>query len=118
MNHWMRSLMLMMMAVAIPAVVCAEEPIQVATNSAMARVTKKVAPEYPNAARQLNLSGAQDVAVVVSTTGDVEEAKVVKGNVVFSNASVAAVKQWKFTPMLKDGQPTRFATVVMINYQR
>ena len=117
MNQWMRSLVFLAVT-AIPAVVCAEEPLQVATASAMARVTKKVQPEFPNAAKQLNLSGGQDVAVVVNAAGDVEEAKVVKGNAVFSAASLAAVKQWKFTPMLKDGQPTKFATVVMFNYTR
>ena len=117
MNYWIRSLALVMLA-AIPAVVCAEEPLQVATASAMARVTKKVPPEFPNAAKQLNLSGGQEVAVIVNSTGDVEEAKVVKGNAVFSTASLAAVKQWKFTPMVKDGQPMKFATIVLFNYTR
>lgn len=117
MSHWIRGLALVLV-LAIPGIVLAEEPLQVATASAMARVTKRVAPEFPPAAKQLNLSGPQEVNVVVSTSGDVEEAKVVKGNAVFSNASLAAVKQWKFTPLLKDGQPTRFATVVVINYQR
>jgi TonB family protein len=103
---------------AAPAVVYAEEPLQIATASAMSRVTKKVAPEFPPAAKQLHLSGPQEVAVVVNSAGDVEEAKVVKGNAVFSSASLAAVKQWKFTPLVKDGQPTKFATVLLFNYQR
>ena len=117
MNHWMRSLVLVA-AIAIPTVLCAEEPQQVATASALARATKKVAPEFPSVAKQLNLSGPQDVAVVVSAAGDVEDAKVVKGNAVFSSASLAAVKQWKFTPLLKDGQPVKFATTLTFNYSR
>lgn len=117
MNFWMRSLVLLM-AATIPGIMCAEEPLQVATASAMARVTKKVAPDFPPVAKQLNLTGQQDVAVVVSATGDVEEAKVVKGNAVFSTASLAAVKQWKFTPLLKDGQPMKFATVLIFSYAR
>ncbi|HEY3439980.1 MAG TPA: energy transducer TonB [Paludibaculum sp.] len=117
MNGWIRSVVLLTAAV-IPVVMCAEEPLQVATASAMARVTKKVAPDFPPAAKQLNLTGQQDIAVVISATGEVEEAKVVKGNAVFSTASLTAIKQWKFTPLLKDGQPTKFATVVMFNYTR
>lgn len=117
MNHWMRSLVLVM-AAAIPMVVCAQEPLSLATASAMARVTKKVAPEFPSVAKQLNLSGPQEVAVVVNAAGDVEEAKVVKGNAVFSNSSLVAVKQWKFTPLVKDGQPIRFSSVLVFNYQR
>ena len=117
MNLWMRSLVLMAAAI-VPAVVCAQEPLQLPTASAMARVTKKVPPNFPPVAKQLNLSGAQEVAVVVSAAGDVEEAKVVKGNTVFSSASLAAVKQWKFTPMVQDGQPVKFAAILLFDYQR
>ena len=117
MNQWMRSLVLLA-AAAVPAVVCAQEPLQVPTASAMARVTKRVPPEFPSVAKQLNLSGGQEVAVVVSAAGDVEEAKVVKGNAVFSSASLAAVKQWKFTPMVQDGQPVKFAAVLVFEYKR
>jgi len=106
--------------VAVVAVVCAtaQEPVPMATASAMARVAKKVAPEYPQAARQLNVQGSQEVAIVVNAQGDVEDVKVIKGNAMFSVASVSAVKQWKFTPLVKDGQSLKFSSVLLINYQK
>ena len=55
---------------------------------------------------------------MLGATGDVGEAKVVRGNAVLSAASLAAVKQWKFTPLVQDGQPAKFATVVLFNYAR
>jgi TonB family protein len=88
------------------------------TANAMARVAKKVAPEYPPAAKQLNVSGSQEVQITVSAAGDVEDAKVVKGNAMFTQASVSAVKQWKFQPLVKDGAAQRFTTVIVFNYQK
>lgn len=96
----------------------AQEPTSVETANAMARVTKKVAPAYPVAAKQLNIQGMQEVQVVVSESGDVVDAKVIKGNALFTQSSLAAVKQWKFTPLVKDGAPSRFTSVVVFNYTR
>jgi protein TonB len=88
------------------------------TANAMARVAKKVSPEYPPAAKQLNVSGTQEVQITVSPDGDVEDAKVLKGNAMFTQASLSAVKQWKFQPLVKDGSPQRFTTVIIFNYTR
>ncbi len=107
-----------MAAALLAGSVMAEDAVPLATPSALARVAKKVTPDFPTAAKQLNLNGTQDVEVTVSATGDVESAKVLKGNAIFSNSSLAAVKQWKFNPLVKDGQPVRFTTVLSINYQR
>lgn len=107
-----------LLAVAAMMCVTAQEVQAISTATAMARVAKKVSPVYPPAAKQLNLSGQQDVSVVVGPSGDVEEAKVLKGNAVFSQASLIAVRQWKFTPLVKDGAPAKFSTVIVFNYQR
>jgi hypothetical protein len=34
----------------------------------------------------------------------------------FSSASTAAAKQWKFTPLSKDGAASEFMTVLVFNY--
>lgn len=106
--------------VAVAAVLgaSAQDAMALPTASAMARVSKKVAPDFPAAAKQLNVTGQSEVAIVVSAQGDVEEAKVLRGNAIFSQASMMAVKQWKFTPMVKDGAAVRFSTVIIFNYQK
>ena len=88
------------------------------TSLAMARAVKKVNPEYPAAARQLGISGSQDVAITVSEEGAVMDAKVTKGNALFTNASISAVKQWKFTPYVKDGGALKFSTIIQFNYSK
>lgn len=94
----------------------AQDETSLTTANALARAAKKVSPEYPIAARQLNIQGQQEVAIEVSPQGDVMEAKVLKGNAMFTSASVAAAKQWKFTPYTKDGQAVKFTSVLIFNY--
>jgi protein TonB len=103
-------------ALALATVATAQEAIT--TANALGRVVKKVAPAYPTAARQLNVTGSQDVEIVVDEQGNVVDAKVLKGNALFTQASLAAVKEWKFTPLIKDGQPVKFTTVITFNYTK
>ncbi|MCS7042874.1 MAG: energy transducer TonB [Bryobacteraceae bacterium] len=113
-SKWIR--LALLVAVVAAAAAVAQEPIT--TANALGRVVKKVAPVYPTAAKQLNVTGSQDVEIVVDEQGNVVDAKVVKGNALFTQASLAAVKEWKFTPLLKDGQPVKFTTVITFNYTK
>ena len=101
--------------VALPALINAET-INIPTASAMSRVAKKVAPDYPPAAKQLKVTGTQEVEITVNEEGSVVDAKVIKGNAMFSAASTSAVKQWKFTPLVQDGAPKGFTSVIVFNY--
>jgi TonB family protein len=106
-----------MCLIGLPAMLMAET-VSIPTATAMARVAKRVAPVYPAAARQLNVSGSQDVEITVDEQGSVVEAKVLKGNAMFSTASVSAVKQWKFTPLVQDGAAKSFTSVIVFNYTK
>ncbi len=113
---WAATASMMVMTV-FPAMLMAET-VNLPTASAMTRVAKRVAPQYPPAARQLNVSGSQEVEITVDEQGSVVDAKVMKGNAMFSMASLAAVKQWKFTPLLQDGTPKGFTSVIVFNYTK
>ena len=104
------------LAVAAGTTVRADETPMMTTANAMVRAIKKVSPEFPVAAKQLHIAGAQELQVTVSTTGDVTDVKVLKGNMMFSNSSIAAARQWKFTPFSKDGAVSEFMTVLVFNY--
>ncbi|GIU77653.1 MAG: hypothetical protein KatS3mg005_0891 [Bryobacteraceae bacterium] len=113
-SQWMRCALLVAVAAVLP--VAAQE--EITTANALGRVVKKVAPTFPVAAKQLNVTGTQDVQIVVDEEGNVIDAKVLKGNALFTQSSLAAIKEWKFTPLLKDGQPVKFTTVVSFNYTK
>jgi TonB family protein len=97
-------------------IVSAAEPVVVTTNAAMGLSTKRVVPAYPVTAKQLHVTGELEVKVVVDETGAVTDAKVLKGNVMFTNASIAAAKAWKFTPLTKDGTVTAFETTLVFQF--
>ena len=103
------------LALAAGMALLAEIP-SITTANAMVRANKKVSPEFPVAAKQLHISGSQEVQVTVSKTGDVIDAKVLKGNAMFSASSTAAAKQWKFAPLVKDGEASEFTAVLVFNY--
>lgn len=103
--------------IALPSLLSAQT-LSIPTASAMARVAKKVAPEYPAAARQLNVSGSLEVEITVNEAGSVTEAKVLKGNAMFSSSAMSAVKMWKFTPMVQDGVAKSFTSVIVFNFTK
>jgi TonB family protein len=104
------------LALAAGTTVLAGETATITTANAMTRASKKVSPQFPVAAKQLHITGSQEVQVTVSKTGDVTDAKVLKGNAMFSSSSTAAAKQWKFAPLVKDGEATEFTAVLVFNY--
>jgi TonB family protein len=57
-----------------------------------------VQPEYPELARQMNMKGTVRVQLLVAADGHLKETKVLGGNPVLVQASLAAIKKWKYEP--------------------
>jgi TonB family protein len=69
-------------------------------------VRSRLPAEPPLGVRSEDLS---EVEVVVSATGEVESVKLVTQPVrVLSVMMLSAVKNWRFQPATKDGQPVRY----------
>jgi TonB family protein len=65
----------------------------------LTRKTKtRVSPAYPVLAKKMNITGTVKVLVVVSANGNVKDTKVVGGNPVLVNATMDALKKWRFEP--------------------
>ena len=97
--------------------VAAEEAVRIPQPTAMSNVTSKVAPAYPPVARQLRLTGDVEVDVTIDEEGKVEDAKVVKGNAVFSAATVDAVKKWAFKPIQVQGKASKVLTTLTFSFK-
>jgi TonB family protein len=77
-----------------------------------------VSPVYPPEAKSAGLSGAVVLHVILSKDGTVENLKVVSStDPMFDQASIDAVRQWRYRPYLLNGQPTEVDTTVTINFQ-
>lgn len=74
-----------------------------------------VQPKFPNRLARLGQEGYAVVEFDIDANGNVENASVVetKGGVEFGNASLKAVKNWRFEPELVDGT-TQVASAVRI----
>jgi TonB family protein len=66
---------------------------------------KNVTPEYSQDALQVGLEGVVIIEAKIDTDGRVAEAKVLSGPGPLRKGAVSAVKQWRFTPTLLEGQP-------------
>src|SRR5262245_39368689 len=79
----------------------------VSKDIAPGEVLVKAQPIYPAIAKQINASGEVQVAVVISETGRVIEAKAIKGHPVLRAAAEDAARKWVFKPTILDGKPVR-----------
>ncbi|MCC7234079.1 MAG: energy transducer TonB [Bryobacterales bacterium] len=95
----------------------AEEPVRIPQPTAMSNATNKVAPSYPPVARQLRLTGDVEVDVTIDEDGRVQDAKVVRGNAVFSAATVDAVKKWSFKPIQVQGKAQKVLTTLTFSFR-
>jgi TonB family protein len=75
-------------------------------------------PAYPWALREAKVSGYAVVDFVVTTTGDVANARVMSTNDDrFAEAALAAVNKWKFRPAIENGMPVSHHLRVPIQFR-
>ena len=53
---------------------------------------------------------------VISPTGDVAQARVIRSKPLLDEAALAAVKQWRYTPTLLGGVPTPVILTVTVTF--
>jgi RNA polymerase sigma factor (sigma-70 family) len=72
-------------------------------------------PQYPVEMRRNGITGNVTVRMTIDAKGDVAEATPIHSSrVEFDDAAVQAVKQWKFEPGQKNGQPVTTQTDIKI----
>lgn len=81
--------------------------IRVSFAEAIKAAVEKPTPEYSPIARQMKVTGRVEVEATVLPNGQVESVKVISGNPLLTQATVNAVKRWKFQPFTQNGEPTR-----------
>jgi protein TonB len=75
-----------------------------------------VPPQYPDLAAQARLTAIVIAEALVDTSGRVREVKILRGAPLFDDAAVAAVKQWRYQPLLLNGVPTEFILTVTVKF--
>jgi protein TonB len=82
------------------------------------RPTHQPSPQYPPALRKRGIQGTVQIEFVVDTRGVVSKPSVVKSvHPELDRAALDAVKQWKFQPAMRGGQPVPIKTRAPITFQ-
>jgi TonB family protein len=82
-------------------------------------VVKEGKPEYTREAMNQGIQGSVFMAVVVLDSGDVGEVRVTQSlddEYGLDAQAVAAMKQWKFKPGMKDGKPVAVEVTVQMTF--
>ena len=88
-----------------------EQPIRINT-SVVCSPTKKTQPVYPPIAKAARISGTVVLEATISRTGVVSDLRVVSGPPLLRQASIDAVRTWRFRPNTINGVPMEEKTTV------
>jgi periplasmic protein TonB len=78
--------------------------------------THSVDPTYPREARDKGIQGDVILQATIDTKGNIASLKAVKGDPILADASIEAVKQWKYKPFLLNGEPVEVETTILIKF--
>jgi TonB family protein len=72
--------------------------ISLATSAAESprKAKYKVAPQYPEIARKMNITGSVRLEVLVAANGSIKSVRPLGGHPLLIDSAVLAVKQWKY----------------------
>jgi protein TonB len=104
----------------LPTEVKPARVVRIGGNLVAPKLVKKVQPEYPQLAAQARVQALVILEAQVDVRGYVKEVRVLRGAPLFDDAAISAVKQWRYKPLLLNGEPTEFILTVtlMFNLQQ
>ena len=73
-------------------------------------------PEYPALASQARVAALLILEAEVGPDGRVRNVKVLRGHPLFDESAMAAVRRWRYKPLLLNGVPTPFLVTVTVNF--
>lgn len=69
------------------------------------RLLHQIRPQYPQEAFVKKIEGTVDLEIVIDASGRVSNARVTRSIPLLDEAAVTCVKQWRFSPAIKNGRP-------------
>jgi protein TonB len=86
---------------------------------APAQLTRRVAPDYPQAAVRQGIEGFAEVRFTVTAKGTVSDVSIVESTPpdIFDRAAIDAVRRWRYEPRTVDGQPTETQLQVKLQFK-
>ena len=79
-----------------------------------ASLTNKVTPIYPPIAKTAHVSGTVVLHAIISKDGSIQELQYISGPPLLMRAAMDAVKQWKYSPTLLNGEAVPVETQIQV----
>jgi TonB family protein len=89
-------------------------PAKVHVKADALKLVTKVPPNYPVEAKKAKITGTVVLSAIIGKDGTVENLKVVSGPAALQQASLDAVRQWRYEPFLLNGEPVEVETTINI----
>jgi protein TonB len=80
-------------------------PMRVSAGVQMAKLMKKVIPEYPPLAKTARISGVVHLIGIIARDGTIRNLQLVSGHPLLARAALEAVQRWAYQPTLLNGEP-------------
>ena len=81
-----------------------------------AMLVHRVEPVYPLLAKQIGRSGTVELRAIIATDGTIQSLEAVAGDPMFFPSALDAVRQWRYTPTLLNGQQVQVDTYITVIY--
>ncbi len=90
------------------------EPIRVGGNVQESKLVYKVEPVYPELPKSARVAGAVILQATINEAGEVYEVKVLRGHPLLDDAAINAVRQWRYSTTLLNGEPAPVVATVTV----
>jgi TonB family protein len=94
----------------------APQRVSVGGNVQAPRVVCSTPPIYPQVAREAKVQGTVTMHAIIGKNGSVISLQFVSGPTLLMKAAMDAVKNWRYTPMLLNGQPVEVDTEISVGF--
>jgi len=98
------------------ASVAQSTPVVPATNAAEREPIVDAQPSYPLLAQHMNVQGSVVLQALIGADGVVENLRVLSGPAILSAAAQQAVREWRFKPIVQNGQAVESKATITVNF--
>jgi protein TonB len=81
------------------------------------KLIRKIIPAYPSLALRGHVEGTVILEINVDEEGNVGDVRVLQGNPLLVGEAERAVKQWKYSPTLLNGEPIPVLSSVTVDFR-
>ena len=80
------------------------------------RIADATIPSYPPLAQHMNVQGAVVLQALIGSDGVIQNLRVMSGPAILASAAQAAVREWRFKPIVQNGQAVESKATITVNF--